>query len=141
MTIRNWFTMFSAFARREEGQTMAEYAVILTVIAAVAITALGALTMSMYTPSMPAIAQALAATPGMVQVTLTIYLVGFAVGQLIYGPLSDRFGRRSILLAGVVAYILTSVLCAISPTVGLLSHGTGPAAVGNSSSPTLLLLP
>lgn len=43
MTLRNWFTMFSAFARREEGQTMAEYAVILTVIAAVVITALGLL--------------------------------------------------------------------------------------------------
>jgi Flp pilus assembly pilin Flp len=46
MTIRNWFTMFSAFARREEGQTMAEYAVILTVIAAVVITALGALVLA-----------------------------------------------------------------------------------------------
>jgi Flp pilus assembly pilin Flp len=43
MTIRNWFTMFSAFARREEGQTMAEYAVILTVIAAIVIAALGLL--------------------------------------------------------------------------------------------------
>jgi Flp pilus assembly pilin Flp len=41
MTLRNWFTMFSAFARREDGQTMAEYAVILTVIAAIVITALG----------------------------------------------------------------------------------------------------
>ena len=46
MTIRNWFTMFSAFARREEGQTMAEYAVILTVIAAMVITALGALVLA-----------------------------------------------------------------------------------------------
>jgi len=46
MTLRNWFTMFSAFARREEGQTMAEYAVILTVIAAVVITALGALVLA-----------------------------------------------------------------------------------------------
>lgn len=46
MTLRNWFTMFSAFARREEGQTMAEYAVILTVIAAVVITALGFLVLA-----------------------------------------------------------------------------------------------
>jgi Flp pilus assembly pilin Flp len=46
MTLRNWFTMFSAFARREEGQTMAEYAVILTVIAAIVITALGALVLA-----------------------------------------------------------------------------------------------
>ena len=46
MTLRNWFTMFSAYVRREEGQTMAEYAVILTVIAAVVITALGALVLA-----------------------------------------------------------------------------------------------
>ena len=46
MTLRNWFTMFSTFARREEGQTMAEYAVILTVIAAVVITALGFLVLA-----------------------------------------------------------------------------------------------
>jgi len=46
MTLRNWFTMFSAYARREEGQTMAEYAVILTVIAAVVITALGFLVLA-----------------------------------------------------------------------------------------------
>ena len=53
MTIRNWFTMFSAFARREEGQTMAEYAVILTVIAAVVITALGALVLAITGGSTP----------------------------------------------------------------------------------------
>ncbi len=46
MTLRNWFTMINAFARREEGQTMAEYAVILTVIAAVVITALGFLVLA-----------------------------------------------------------------------------------------------
>lgn len=46
MTLRNWFTMFSAYVRREDGQTMAEYAVILTVIAAVVITALGALVLA-----------------------------------------------------------------------------------------------
>ncbi|WP_368857335.1 MFS transporter [Curtobacterium poinsettiae] len=53
----------------------------------------------------------------MAQVTLSACLVGLAIGQLIAGPLSDRFGRRRVLLIGVAAYATFSGLCAVSPTV------------------------
>ena len=58
------------------------------------LTALGPLTMDMYLPSLPAIGEALGAPPVQVQLTISSYLLGFAVGQIIYGPISDRIGRR-----------------------------------------------
>lgn len=54
------------------------------------------------------------------QLTVTACLLGLALGQLIAGPLSDWFGRRRPLLAGVVAYVVTSALCALSPTIETL---------------------
>ena len=60
------------------------------------------------------------AATSVAQLTVTACLIGLAAGQLIAGPLSDRFGRRGILLIGIVAYIATSALCAISPTIELL---------------------
>ena len=94
-----------------------------------AITALGALTMSMYTPSMPAIAHALGAAPGMVQATLSIYLIGFAVGQLFYGPLSDRFGRRPVLMLGLVIFIAGTAACGLAQSIEVADcRPAGPGA-------------
>ena len=67
-----------------------------------------------------ALTSELGATTSVAQLTVTACLIGLAAGQLIAGPLSDRFGRRGILLIGIVAYIVTSALCALSPTVELL---------------------
>ena len=57
------------------------------------LTALGPLAVDMYLPSFPDIARLLSASPATVQLTLSLYMVAYAVGQIVYGPLSDRFGR------------------------------------------------
>lgn len=76
--------------------------------------------MDLYLPALPALTTELGAATSIAQLTVTACLIGLAGGQLIAGSLSDRFGRRWILLIGTIAYILTSVLCAISPGVELL---------------------
>ncbi|MBX3489877.1 multidrug effflux MFS transporter [Parvibaculum sp.] len=70
-----------------------------------ALTAVGPLSTDMYLPSLPAIALAFAADTGATQLTLSAHLVGFAGSQLFYGPMSDRYGRRPVLLAGLILYI------------------------------------
>jgi DHA1 family bicyclomycin/chloramphenicol resistance-like MFS transporter len=84
------------------------------------LTVFGPISMDLYLPALPALTAELGAATSVAQLTVTACLVGLAVGQLIAGPLSDRFGRRGILLAGVAAYVATSALCAVSPTVDLL---------------------
>ncbi|MDR7190323.1 DHA1 family bicyclomycin/chloramphenicol resistance-like MFS transporter [Microbacterium sp. BE35] len=84
------------------------------------LTVFGPISMDLYLPALPALTAALGAVTSVAQLTVTACLIGLAAGQLIAGPLSDRFGRRGILLIGIVAYIVTSALCAISPTVELL---------------------
>ena len=84
------------------------------------LTVFGPISMDLYLPVLPALTLELGAATSVAQLTVTACLVGLALGQLIAGPASDRFGRRGVLLVGVVAYIVTSVLCAISPSVELL---------------------
>jgi DHA1 family bicyclomycin/chloramphenicol resistance-like MFS transporter len=84
------------------------------------LTVFGPISMDLYLPALPALTEELGAVTSVAQLTVTACLIGLAAGQLIAGPLSDRFGRRGILLIGVVAYILTSVLCALSPSIELL---------------------
>lgn len=84
------------------------------------LTVFGPISMDLYLPALPALTAELDAATSVAQLTVTACLIGLAAGQLIAGPLSDRFGRRGILLIGIVAYIATSLLCAISPTVELL---------------------
>ena len=84
------------------------------------LTALGPLTMDMYLPSLPAIGRALDASTAAVQLTISSYLLGFAVGQILYGPLSDRVGRRPVILAALVIYVAATVVCAVAQTIGIL---------------------
>jgi DHA1 family bicyclomycin/chloramphenicol resistance-like MFS transporter len=84
------------------------------------LTVFGPISMDLYLPVLPALTRDLGATASTAQLTVTACLFGLAAGQLIAGPLSDRFGRRPPLLIGVVAYVATSVLCAASPTVEAL---------------------
>jgi DHA1 family bicyclomycin/chloramphenicol resistance-like MFS transporter len=84
------------------------------------LTVFGPISMDLYLPALPALTGELSAATSIAQLTVTACLVGLAGGQLIAGPLSDRYGRRGILLIGIVAYIATSALCAASPSVELL---------------------
>ena len=84
------------------------------------LTVFGPISMDLYLPALPALTADLAAATSVAQLTVTACLIGLAAGQLLAGPLSDRFGRRGILLGGIVAYIATSALCAISPTMEVL---------------------
>ncbi len=79
--------------------------------------ALGMLAINMYLASFPSLGRELAATPAQVKLTLTVFLFGFAFGQLIVGPLSDRFGRRPLLLGGLVLYSVSALLIAFSTSI------------------------
>src|ERR1700761_9020960 len=84
------------------------------------LTGLGPLSMDMYLPSLPAIGAALHGSIAQVQLTISSYLFGFAVGQIIYGPVSDRVGRRPVILAALVLYAIATVVCAIAQSIHIL---------------------
>nr|WP_231626761.1 multidrug effflux MFS transporter [Streptomyces apocyni] len=78
------------------------------------------LSMDMYLPALPEVTRSLSAPAATVQLTLTACLAGMALGQLVVGPMSDKWGRRRPLLAGLLIYILATAICAFAPTVELL---------------------
>jgi MFS transporter, DHA1 family, multidrug resistance protein len=98
-----------------------------------ALTAFGPMSIDMYLPAFPELTRHFHADPSAVQLTLTACLAGLALGQLGYGPMSDALGRRRPLYAGLVAYVLASALCAVAPSIGVLTglrfvQGLGGAA-------------
>lgn len=86
-----------------------------------AIGALTPLAIDMYLPAMPAIAQDLGVNAGAVQITLTVYTAGFAIGQLLHGPLADSFGRRPILICGIFFFGVASMVSAITTDINSLT--------------------
>lgn len=86
-----------------------------------AVTAIGPLSIDMYLPSFVAIAESLATSRGAVERSLPVFLAGLALGQLAYGPLSDRFGRRTPLVAGLAIYVVGSVGCAFANSIDALT--------------------
>jgi DHA1 family bicyclomycin/chloramphenicol resistance-like MFS transporter len=85
-----------------------------------ALSAFGPLSMDLYLPALPSVAGDLGTTASATQLTMSASLVGLALGQLVAGPLSDRLGRRTPMLAGVGTFAIMSVLCALAPTVHAL---------------------
>jgi MFS transporter, DHA1 family, multidrug resistance protein len=85
-----------------------------------ALAALPAVTTDMYLPSLPAVAEDLRASQAAVQFTLSGMLLGGGVGQLVIGPLSDRFGRRLPLMVGIMLHVVISLLCSFAPDIGTL---------------------
>ncbi|MFC9555195.1 multidrug effflux MFS transporter [Rhodococcus sp. NPDC056960] len=92
---------------------------LITMLAALA--ALAPLGIDMYLPAFPAMAVEFGTSASAIQLTLTAFLIGLAVGQLIFGPMSDRFGRRRLLLAGTLVCVLATGACAWAPSIELLT--------------------
>lgn len=82
--------------------------------------AFGPLAIDLYLPALPAIARGLSAPAAQVQLSITVFLSGFAVGMLVYGPLSDRYGRRPVMQAGIALFVLASLACMLAEAVEAL---------------------
>ncbi|MCY1140052.1 multidrug effflux MFS transporter [Actinoplanes sp. Pm04-4] len=102
-----------------------------------ALSAFGALTIDMYLPAMPGMASELRTSAPMVQLTLTVFVVGLAVGQVIVGPLSDTWGRRRPLVIGLAVYVAGSLWCAVAPTAGWLIGGRVLQSLGAAAGTVL----
>ncbi len=85
-----------------------------------AVTATGPFAMQIFLPALPAIQTSFAVSPATAQLTLSASMVAIALGTLIYGPLSDRYGRRPILLLGLTVFVLGSIGCALAPDIHTL---------------------
>ena len=80
----------------------------------------GTLAMHIFVPALPAAGRDLGASVGQMQMTVSVYILGLALGQLVYGPLSDRFGRRSMLMVGLALYTCSSLAAIVAPNVHAL---------------------
>ncbi|MCU0427063.1 MAG: multidrug effflux MFS transporter [Candidatus Kapabacteria bacterium] len=98
------------------------------------LTAMGQFATSVYLPSLPSIGREFSAPVPMVQLTLLVYLLCFAVFQIIFGPLTDRFGRKPILYVGIITFLAGSILSYASPTLALLILGRAVQGIGGSAT-------
>lgn len=99
--------------------------------------ALGPMATDMYLPALPSLTSDLNTNDASVQMTLSVYFFGFAIGQLIYGPLSDRFGRKPVLQIGISIFIVCSVLASLSTSITMLIAVRFFQAVGGCAGPVL----
>ena len=102
-----------------------------------ALVALGQISTSIYIPSMPSIVVDLATTPNRVNLTLSGFLLGFALCQMIFGPVSDRFGRRPVMFVGLGLYLAASLLCSFAPSIGVLIAGRVLQGMAACAGPVL----
>eukprot|EP01035_Chromulina_nebulosa_P002805 gene2805-3829_t len=94
---------------------VSRYAIVLGLL-----TTIGPFAIDMYLPALPAIGHALGADPHAMQASLMAFFIAVGAGQLVAGPLSDMFGRRRPMVAGLVLFMLASIGCALAPDVGVL---------------------
>ena len=108
-----------------------------TTLLLAAAVALGPLATDMYLPALPQIGADFHSGTDQVQLTLSLYLVGFALAQLVCGPLADRFGRKPIMIGGILIFALASVGCALADSIETLQLCRFLQAVGGSAGPGL----
>jgi DHA1 family bicyclomycin/chloramphenicol resistance-like MFS transporter len=99
----------------------------------IALSAIGPLALNIFVPSMPGLQATFGVSYAVAQLTLTLYLIGTAVCQLIYGPLSDRYGRRPVILVGQGIFVLASLAAAMAPTIEVLIAARAVQAVGGAA--------
>ncbi len=102
-----------------------------------ALVAFGPLAIDLYLPALPAIAAGLGASPEAVQSSITVFLAGFAVGMLFYGPISDRYGRRTVMLSGIALFALASLACMLATAVEQLILARFVQALGGGAASVL----
>lgn len=103
----------------------------------VALACTGTLAMHMYVPALPFAAAELGVGSAEIQLSLTVYILGLAAGQLIYGPISDALGRRPVVFTGVLIFIVGTVACALAPTLPSLLAGRLLQALGGAGGISL----
>lgn len=98
-----------------------------------AVTALGPITTNLYLPALPFVREHFDATVAEVQSTFSVALVTFSFGLLAWGPIADRFGRRSAILAGLFVHVVGACICLVAPTLGWLIVGRAIQAFGTAT--------
>lgn len=101
------------------------------------VVAYGAAAMDVYVPSMPSMATALATDATHVQLTMSLFVIGYAASQLVYGPISDRFGRRRVLITGTVIFVAASFAAAFATSIEMLIACRVVQAFGACSGPVV----
>jgi DHA1 family bicyclomycin/chloramphenicol resistance-like MFS transporter len=101
------------------------------------VTAIAPAALHMLVPALPLLAAVFDAPPGAVQPVLTLFLAGIATGQLVYGPVSDRFGRRPVLLTGLALFLAGTVLCGLAWSLPVLILGRTLEALGGCAGMVL----
>lgn len=98
---------------------------------------LGPLATDMYLPALPALTEQFNSSVSEVQLTLSVFLLGFALAQLLYGPMADRFGRKPVMLAGLALFVAATIACANSDSIVELIGWRLVQALGGAAGPVL----
>ena len=102
-----------------------------------ALVAFGPLAIDLYLPALPAIARGLSAPAEVVQLSVTVFLAGFSLGMLFSGPISDRYGRRVVMLGGILLFVVASLACMLANTVESLILARFVQALGGGAASVL----
>ncbi|MDT7723902.1 MAG: transporter, family, multidrug resistance protein [Actinomycetota bacterium] len=112
--------MSAGIAERVQDQDIRKHSKARYALVLGGLSAFGPLSIDMYLPALPTMTNDLHSSETILQLTLTAFIIGIALGQIIIGPLSDAMGRRKPLLAGLALYVIGSILCVVSPNAELL---------------------
>lgn len=102
-----------------------------------ALVAIGPLSTDLYLPALPTLVHVFNAEVSQVQLTLSVFMAGFAASQLLYGPMSDRFGRRPVILGGLTLFFFASIACSMAANIEQLIIGRFFQALGGCVGPVV----